>query len=78
MKLQEAKDAIVAILDQIEVAPAMGITPEQEALDIAAAVDAAVKPLQDQLAALGLAKADEDAAMLVLQDLVTKIKDLLK
>lgn len=43
--------------------PTGDVTAAQEAIDIAAAVAAAVAPLNDQISALGVAKAAEDALL---------------
>lgn len=75
MNKQECMDQIKGLLDLLVPDPApVGITPEQEAADI----EAAVKPLRDQVAALQLAKADEDAVLASLEDVITKIKALVQ
>lgn len=50
-----------------------GISPEQEQADINASVEAAVAPLNDQIAALQLAKAEEDALLASVKDLAAKL-----
>ncbi len=59
-----------ALLDQkaLDAVPADGgVSPAQEAADIAVAIAAAVKPLNDQIAALQLAKESEDALLASVQ-----------
>ena len=47
--------------------PTGDVTAAQEAIDIAAAVASAVKPLNDQIASLQLAKSSEDALLASVQ-----------
>lgn len=56
--------------------PEGGISTAQEQADIAAAVSAAVGPLNDQITAMGLAKSQEDALLASVQGLVTQIQAL--
>lgn len=53
--------------------PSGDVTAAQEQLDIAAAVSAAVGPLNDQISALQLAKGQEDALLASVKDAAAKL-----
>ncbi len=55
----------------------VGITPEQEAMDIAAAVATAVAPLNDAIEALNLAKTAEDALLQTVKDAAAALAKIL-
>lgn len=58
------------------VGPTQTISPVQEQADIKAAVDAAVQPLNDEIAALQLAKSQEEALLASVQAAAVALLDL--